>query len=168
MNDMASFLISSGRCGKSERSVASWLRRCISYCDHVSMDVHTPTRDGTSSCFCREHTHTHTHKQTNENTGTERLFVDPVTGNDVDATGLSPENPLRSVNRAHDILKRARERRSKDEQSWNETSMQESVQNTLDADMLVTNASDDVRMYGLDWNVCRANRFLSSFTTIDG
>ena len=48
VNDMASFLISTGRCGKSERSVASWLRRCISYCDHVSMDVHTPTRDGTS------------------------------------------------------------------------------------------------------------------------
>ncbi len=58
----------------------------------------------------------------------------------MDATGLSPENPLRSVNRAHDIVKRARERRSKDEQSWNETSML-SVQNTSDADMLVTNAS---------------------------
>ena len=61
VNDMASFLISTGRCGKSERSVASWLRRCISYCDHVSMDVHTPTRDGTSLSLSTSLTHTHTH-----------------------------------------------------------------------------------------------------------
>ena len=64
VNDMASFLISTGRCGKSERSVASWLRRCISYCDHVSMDVHTPTRDGTSLSLSTSLSHTH--KQTNK------------------------------------------------------------------------------------------------------
>ncbi len=66
VNDIASFLISTGRCGKSERIVASWLRRCISYCDHVSMDVHTPTRDGTSLSLSTSLTHTHTHTHTNK------------------------------------------------------------------------------------------------------
>ena len=46
VSDMASFLLSTGKCGQSERNIASWLRRCVSYCDHVSMDVHAPTRDG--------------------------------------------------------------------------------------------------------------------------
>ena len=48
VSDMSSFLISTGKCGKNERNVTSWLKRCISYCDHVSASIHTPSRDGTS------------------------------------------------------------------------------------------------------------------------
>ena len=76
----------------------------------------------------------------------------------MDATGLSPENPLRSVNRAHDILKE-----------------QESVVRRMnnperDIDAVSTKhfrcgharheCFDDVRMYGLDWNVPSESIFI--------